>query len=356
SPRGPRRLQAGRLGPAPAGPRRRDGHRETGLRREACVASQRGAGRRLRRAHAACGAFGSRQARARRTLRTGRRHGPAVRGRLVRRCDDRLRPAELRRSRCRSARVPPGAAPARAPGGARVPSAAPRAVRTPLLGLLREGVAAHRRRRFGEAKRLRVPAAFGQRLLPARGVGRSHGRRWLQQRKLPASDLRHLRHAPRARRGRTRSHEERLTMDENLAGAATPEATPTNPPALRSPGAWSPASAVPFGFEINTDGALLDPDWDGDVFEVHDRRYGLAISHFKSSVRGRSYDNDFVSLRVGSGGYYTQSKRFPLAFFGDTARAEVKIVDEAQARAVVWEAVAHYRSEEAQSLVCVYPS
>ena len=145
-------------------------------------------------------------------------------------------------------------------------------------------------------------------------------------------------------------------MDENLAGAATPEATPSNPPALRSPGAWSPASAVPFGFEINTDGALLDPDWDGDVFEVHDRRYGLAISHFKSSVRGRSYDNDFVSLRVGSGGYYTQSKRFPLAFFGDTARAEVKIVDEAQARAVVWEAVAHYRSEEAQSLVCVYPS
>lgn len=106
-------------------------------------------------------------------------------------------------------------------------------------------------------------------------------------------------------------------------------------------------------FELNTDGALLDPGA-GDVFDGHDRRFGLAISHFKSSVRGRSYDNDVMVLRVGKGGYYVQSKRFPLAFFGDSARAEVSVVDEAEARAVVWEAVAHYRAEEAQSLVCVY--
>jgi hypothetical protein len=108
-------------------------------------------------------------------------------------------------------------------------------------------------------------------------------------------------------------------------------------------------------FEINTDAALLDPTF-GDVFDGHDRRFGLAISHFKSTVRGRSYDNDQMTLRVGKGGYYAQSKRFPLAFFGDSAKAEVSLVDEVEARAVVWEAVAHYRAEEAQSLVCAYDS
>ena len=111
----------------------------------------------------------------------------------------------------------------------------------------------------------------------------------------------------------------------------------------------------PAEFEINTDAALLDPGL-GDVFDVHDRKFGLAISHFKSSVRGRSYDNDLITLRVGRGGFYTQSKRFPMAFFGDSARAEVSTVDETEARAVVWEAVAHYRAEEAQSLVCAYDS
>lgn len=108
-------------------------------------------------------------------------------------------------------------------------------------------------------------------------------------------------------------------------------------------------------FEINTDSALLDPTF-GDVFDGHDRRFGLAISHFKSTVRGRSYDNDHMTLRVGKGGFYAQSKRFPLAFFGDSAKAVVTTVDEAEARAIVWEAVAHYRAEEAQSLVCTYDS
>lgn len=107
------------------------------------------------------------------------------------------------------------------------------------------------------------------------------------------------------------------------------------------------------GFEINTDAALLDPDWD-DFADSHDRRFGLAISHFKSRVRGRAYDNDVMTLRVGPGGYYVQSRRFPAAFFGDTARATVRQVSEAEARATVWEAVAHYRADEAQSLVLVY--
>lgn len=143
-------------------------------------------------------------------------------------------------------------------------------------------------------------------------------------------------------------------MEENLAGPLA--GRPTSPLSPVGPPAAVVKASLPSGFEINTDGALLDPDWEGDVFDVHDRRFGLAISHFKSSVRGRSYDNDFMSVRVGSAGYYTQSKRFPLAFFGDSARADVKVVDEGEARAIVWEAVAHYRSEEAQSLVCVYPS
>lgn len=146
-------------------------------------------------------------------------------------------------------------------------------------------------------------------------------------------------------------------MDENLAVPLAPDTLARTALGVEAPKApVSYEATLPAGFEINTDGALLDPDWEGDVLDVHDRRFGLAISHFKSNVRGRSYDNDFVAVRVGRGGYYTQSKRFPLAFFGDSARAEVSIVDAAAARAIVWEAVAHYRSEEAQSLVCVYPS
>ena len=108
------------------------------------------------------------------------------------------------------------------------------------------------------------------------------------------------------------------------------------------------------GIEINTDGELLGLGGDGDVFDAHDRRFGLAISHFKNAVRGRAYDNESIALRVGRAGYYTQSKRFPLAFFGDSARPDVRVIDVAEARQVVWEAVAHYRADEAQSLVCVY--
>ncbi|HEX7001211.1 MAG TPA: hypothetical protein VF164_05890 [Trueperaceae bacterium] len=111
---------------------------------------------------------------------------------------------------------------------------------------------------------------------------------------------------------------------------------------------------VPHDIEINTDGALLGLGGGSEVLDAHDRRFGLAITHFKNAVRGRAYDNESVTLRVGRGGYYTQSKRFPMAFFGDSAKPDVRVVDEAEARSIVWEAVAHYRADEAQSLVCVY--
>ncbi len=110
---------------------------------------------------------------------------------------------------------------------------------------------------------------------------------------------------------------------------------------------------VPLGFELNTDASLVDPDWE-DFADRHDRRFGLAISHFKSLVKGRAYDNQVMRLRVGRDGFYAQARNFPAAFFGDTRAPETHAVGEAEAHAAVWEAVAHYRAGEAQSLTCVY--
>lgn len=106
-------------------------------------------------------------------------------------------------------------------------------------------------------------------------------------------------------------------------------------------------------FELNTDSALVDQRW-LDFEDQHERRFGLAIDHLKSLVRGRSYDNDAMKLRVGASGFYTQAQHFPAAFFGDTGRATVNFVSETEAAALVWEAVAHYRSDEARSLTAVY--
>lgn len=107
------------------------------------------------------------------------------------------------------------------------------------------------------------------------------------------------------------------------------------------------------GYEVNTDIALINPDWE-EFSSQHDRRYGLAISYLKSVVSGESYDNAAVKLRVGANGYYVQSKSFPAAFFGDTSAAVLTELSEDEARAMVWEAVAYYRSGEAQSLTCLY--
>lgn len=106
-------------------------------------------------------------------------------------------------------------------------------------------------------------------------------------------------------------------------------------------------------FEVNTDAALVDPDWEAFV-ERHEERYGLAIHHLKSMVKGRRFDNSAMKLRVGPKGFYLQSRRFPAAFYGGTARPELEFVSEDDARAVAWEAAASYRSGEAQSLTCIY--
>lgn len=119
---------------------------------------------------------------------------------------------------------------------------------------------------------------------------------------------------------------------------------------IPSPDAPSASSAP---FEINTDAALVDPDWEAFAGR-HEERYGLAIHHLKSLVDGSSFDNDAVRLRVGPQGFYLQSRRFPAHFCGGTGEADVEFVSEDEAHAVVWEATAAYRAGEARSLTCVY--
>ncbi len=107
------------------------------------------------------------------------------------------------------------------------------------------------------------------------------------------------------------------------------------------------------GLSVSTDATLVDPDW--EVFAAdHDRRFGLAISLLKSQVRGRRYDNEVMQLRVGTAGFYVQSRRFPAAFYGDTVKPEVHRVSPEEVDLLVWEAVATYRAGDARSLTCVY--
>lgn len=107
------------------------------------------------------------------------------------------------------------------------------------------------------------------------------------------------------------------------------------------------------GVVVNTDAALVDPDW--DVFAAeHERRFGLAISHMKSVVRGQSFDNEVMKVRVGAGGFYVQSRRFPAAFYGDTSPPLVQRISSDEAEVVAWDAAAHYRAGEARSLTCIY--
>ena len=107
------------------------------------------------------------------------------------------------------------------------------------------------------------------------------------------------------------------------------------------------------GLSVNTDATLVDPDW--DVFAAeHDRRFGLAISQLKSQVRGRRYDNAVMTLRVGAGGFYVQSRRFPAAFYGDTVKPEVEHVGRDEVDLLVWEASATYRAGDARSLTAIY--
>jgi len=107
------------------------------------------------------------------------------------------------------------------------------------------------------------------------------------------------------------------------------------------------------GLEVNTDHELVNPNW--ELFaDEHDRRYGLAISYVKSLVKGVSYDNQVMNLRVGRRGFYAQSKRFPAAFYGNTGLSDITFIGRDEAQAIAWEAVALYRAGEARSLTCVY--
>lgn len=145
------------------------------------------------------------------------------------------------------------------------------------------------------------------------------------------------------------------------------DATPPGPASTSGSAQPADAAALPVGeaerdaldglaFEVNTDASLVDPDW-GVFAEEHERRFDLPIRYLKSRVRRqehREYDNEVAKLRAGRGGYWVESRRFPAAFFGDTAPPEERVVDVAEAQELVWEAVALYRSGEAQSLTCIY--
>jgi hypothetical protein len=109
------------------------------------------------------------------------------------------------------------------------------------------------------------------------------------------------------------------------------------------------------GFEVNTDIEFIDPDWE-DFSALHEQRYGLAIAYVKGAIQGSSYGNAVMKLVVGEAGFYTQSKGFPGAFYGDLGAAEVTWLSEAEAQAITWEAMALYRAGEAQSLTAIYSS
>ena len=108
-------------------------------------------------------------------------------------------------------------------------------------------------------------------------------------------------------------------------------------------------------FEVNTDIEFIDPDWE-DFTALHEQRYGLAIAYVKGAIQGSSYGNAVMKLVVGKAGFYTQSKGFPGAFYGDLGAAEVTWLSESEAQAITWEAMALYRAGEAQSLTAIYSS
>ncbi|MEM6428800.1 MAG: hypothetical protein AAF708_06115 [Deinococcota bacterium] len=105
--------------------------------------------------------------------------------------------------------------------------------------------------------------------------------------------------------------------------------------------------------EVNTDTSLIDPDWE-DFAGYHDQHYGLAIDYIKHMVKGLSYENNVADLIIGDAGFYVQSKNFPAVFYGDTGAAQISILTESEAQALVWEATAFYRAGDVQSLTCMY--
>jgi hypothetical protein len=106
-------------------------------------------------------------------------------------------------------------------------------------------------------------------------------------------------------------------------------------------------------FEVNTDIALVDIDW--EIFEqLHDQRYGLAISYLKQVVKGNSFDNQVMDLKISEHGFYVQSKNFPAAFYGDTGNATFSFISDDEVQGVIFDAVSLYRSGDARSITCIY--
>jgi hypothetical protein len=106
-------------------------------------------------------------------------------------------------------------------------------------------------------------------------------------------------------------------------------------------------------FEVNTDLALVDPDW--EIFEqLHDQRYGLAISYLKQLVKGNTFDNQVMDLKISERGFYVQSKNFPAAFYGDTGSSSFSFISDDEVQGIIFDAVSLYRSGDARSLTCIY--
>ncbi len=106
-------------------------------------------------------------------------------------------------------------------------------------------------------------------------------------------------------------------------------------------------------FEVNTDISLIDPDW--EIFEqLHDQRYGLAISYLKHVVKGNCFDNQVMDVSISERGFYVQSKNFPAAFYGDTGDSSFTFITPEEIQAIIFDAVSLYRSGDARSLTCIY--
>src|SRR5690606_34691655 len=209
--------------------------------------------------------------------------GAAVPGRQLRRGHHRLRPAQLRRPRRRPARVPARVAAGRAPGGAGVPASAARPLRNAVPLLLPAPAAAPGWPRQRRAPGLRLPARVGARLPHPRGAHAPPAGGRVHRRGSRVTDLRGV-GAPPCRRAPCTEG----TMND---GPLSPQgkAAARTMVTLGGPVRDELLGGFEFEFELNTDASLIDQRWN-DFDERHERRYGLAIEHLKSRVKGRAYD------------------------------------------------------------------
>ncbi|MEZ4607955.1 MAG: hypothetical protein R2880_02325 [Deinococcales bacterium] len=110
---------------------------------------------------------------------------------------------------------------------------------------------------------------------------------------------------------------------------------------------------LPQEFEVNTDAAFINPDWENFPL-LHEQRYGLAIEYIKHAIKGVAYDNKVMHMVVSDKGFYTQAVNFPAAFYGEICEATLEVIDKEKAHVLIWEAIALYRAGDVQSLTCIY--